>query len=76
MISRPPGVGKFQFVILASLRAAQLIRGCPAKIESGHKCTVTALLEVSQGKIAQVSALDAMKDEVIPADAVLAAVAL
>lgn len=76
MISRPPGVGKFQFVVLASLRAAQLIRGCPARVDGGHKCTVTALLEVSQGKVTQMAAVDAAKGEGIPADAVLAAVAV
>lgn len=53
MISRPPGVGVFKFVVVASLRAAQLIRGCPAKIDVGvHKPIVTALLEVSYGIVA------------------------
>ena len=28
VIQRPTGIGAFQFVILATLRAAQLLRGC------------------------------------------------
>lgn len=54
MIQRPPGVGAFQFVVLAKLRAAQLIRGCTPKIVSDHKKTVTAQLEVADGKVMQV----------------------
>lgn len=52
-MQRPSGVGAFQFVILASLRAAQLMRGCTPRIEGVHKNTVTAQLEVSQGKVSQ-----------------------
>jgi hypothetical protein len=51
LMQRPPGVGTFEFVILASLRAAQLMRGCRPKIDAVHKNTVTAQLEVSQGKV-------------------------
>jgi hypothetical protein len=50
---RPPGVGAFQFVILSSLRAVQLTRGCRPRIDGIHKHTVTAQLEISQGKIVQ-----------------------
>ena len=53
MTLRPAGIGKFQFVILASLRAAQLMRGCVPRIEGAHKNTVMAQLEVSEGKVVQ-----------------------
>ena len=53
-LQRPEGVGTFQFVVLAKLRAAQLMRGCLPKVEGGHKMTVTAQLEVSAGKVMQV----------------------
>ena len=53
MTLRPAGIGKFQFVILASLRAAQLMRGCLPRIEGAHKNTVMAQLEVSEGKVVQ-----------------------
>ena len=50
---RPDGMGKFQFVVLASLRAAQLQRGCTARVDGGHKATVTAQFEVAEGKVTQ-----------------------
>jgi DNA-directed RNA polymerase omega subunit len=54
---RPNGMGKFHFVVLASLRAAQLQRGCTPRVEftaGAHKPTVTAQFEVSEGKVTQV----------------------
>ena len=54
MIQRPEGVGAFQFVVLATLRAAQLIRGCTPRVDGMHKATVTAQLEVAEGKVMQV----------------------
>lgn len=57
-MQRPAGIGAFQFVVLASLRAAQLTRGCLPRVEGDHKRTVTAQLEVSQGKVLQVAAVD------------------
>lgn len=53
MIQHPPGLGAFQFVVLASLRAVQLTRGCRPRIDGIHKHTVIAQLEVSQGKVVQ-----------------------
>ena len=48
----PRTTGKFEFVVLATLRAAQLMRGCVPKIATnGHKHTVIALLEVAGGEI-------------------------
>jgi hypothetical protein len=52
-IRRPPGMGAFQFVVLAKLRAAQLMRGCRPRVDGFHKATVTAQLEVSEGKVSQ-----------------------
>jgi len=53
VIHRPSGIGAFQFVILASLRAVQLTRGCRPRVDGVHKNTVLAQLEVSVGKVAQ-----------------------
>jgi hypothetical protein len=52
-MQRPLGVGAFQFVILASLRAVQLTRGCRPRLDGVHKHTVMAQLEVSQGMVIQ-----------------------
>ena len=49
----PTGIGTFQFVVLASLRAIQLTRGCRPRIDGDHKNTVIAQIEVSQGKVVQ-----------------------
>ena len=57
VIQRPSGVGAFQFVVLASLRAAQLVRGCRPKVDGLHKATVIAQLEVSAGIVMQVLTL-------------------
>ena len=51
MIQRPPGIGAFEFVVLTSLRAAQLTRGCRARVDGGHKVIVTAQCEVAEGKV-------------------------
>ena len=50
------GIGAFHFAVLASLRAAQLMRGCPARVDGLHKHTVIAQLEVSQRKVTQMFA--------------------
>lgn len=54
MIHRPPGIGAFQFVVLASLRATQLASGCRPKVGGLHRNAVVAQLEVSEGKVVQV----------------------
>jgi hypothetical protein len=56
VIQRPPGVGAFQFVVLATLRAAQLMRGCRPRVEGIHKATVMAQCEVAEGKVTQLVA--------------------
>jgi hypothetical protein len=56
MINRPKNVGAFQFVVLATLRAAQLMRGCTPRVDGIHKATIIAQLEVSEGKVLQLFA--------------------
>jgi RNA polymerase Rpb6 len=54
VIHRPPGMGAFQFVVLATLRAAQLMKGCRPRVERGvHKSTIIAQVEVAEGKVQQ-----------------------
>lgn len=55
MIQRPSDLGKFEFVILSTLRAAQLMRGCRPRVDGVHKATVIAQLEVATGKVAPMS---------------------
>lgn len=49
---RPMGMSTFEFVVVSSLRAAQLMRGCTARVDGDHKIIVTAQLEVAAGAIA------------------------
>ncbi len=51
MVKRPAGVGVFEFSVMAGLRALQLSRGCTPRVEGDHSVSVTAQLEVSEGKV-------------------------
>ena len=50
-IRRPLGMGGFQFAVLSTLRAKQLIRGCTPRVDGNHKLTVLAQFEVADGKV-------------------------
>ena len=51
MVHRPTGIGAFEFAVLASLRAAQLCRGCLPRVEGDHCRSVTAQMEVAAGAV-------------------------
>lgn len=51
MIRRPANMSAFEFVILSGLRTAQLTRGCIPRIDGVHKRTITAQMEVAEGKV-------------------------
>jgi DNA-directed RNA polymerase subunit K/omega len=56
-VCRPSRVGAFEFVVVSTLRAAQLMRGCTPKVECGtHKHTVVAQHEVATGRVARIAA--------------------
>jgi DNA-directed RNA polymerase subunit K/omega len=65
MVRPPPGVSAFEFVVLASLRAAQLTRGCTPRVEGTHKRVVIAQLEVSSGLVARAVSNDVVVREPI-----------
>ena len=70
MIMRPPDMGRFEYVVLASLRAKQLTRGCLPRVTGTHKSAVTARMEVSEGKvIASLEAPAAALEDAVSADA-------
>jgi len=71
VIQRPPGLGAFQFVVLAKLRAAQLIRGCLPKVDGTHSTAIAALMEVAEGKVIQVFAAPVVLAEPAAAISVL-----
>jgi DNA-directed RNA polymerase subunit K/omega len=53
MVHRPDEMNAFEFVVVASLRAAQLMRGCTPRISTREKTITTAQLEVAGGKVAR-----------------------
>lgn len=51
MVQRPTALNAFEFAVLAGLRACQLARGCTPRVHGSDKVTVTAQMEVAEGKI-------------------------
>ena len=51
MIHRSADSNVFEFVRVAALRAAQLMRGCQPRVPPSHKPILTAQLEVIAGKV-------------------------
>ena len=51
MVHARAGLGSFEFVVLSSLRVAQLVRGCTPRVPSTHKHVTTAQLEVAAGTV-------------------------
>lgn len=51
MVHRSSESNAFEFVRIASLRTAQLVRGCTARVIVGHRPVITAQLEVVAGKV-------------------------
>ena len=50
----PYGMGRFEFVRIAALRAAQLKRGCTPRVPASDKATTTAQREVAEGKVCRI----------------------
>jgi DNA-directed RNA polymerase subunit K/omega len=51
---RPTDTNAFEFVILSSLRTAQLMRGCVPRVQPAGKPAATAQREVAEGKVRQI----------------------
>ena len=55
MVNRSPLANSFEFVIIASLRAQQLQRGCIQRVLGAHKFTTLAQMEVVAGKVGRLA---------------------
>lgn len=64
MITLPEDANSFEFARVASLRAAQLMMGCTARVERASKHTVTAQREVAEGKVARIPLVEGSKDAI------------
>jgi DNA-directed RNA polymerase subunit K/omega len=58
MVKRPVGMNAFEFVVLSSLRAAQLHLGCTPRVEQSAKVAVTAQHEVAERKVLPLRQID------------------
>ena len=57
MLQPPLGMSQFEFVVLSSLRAAQLTRGCVPRLAGPHKNAVMAQMEVAERKVVRAAEL-------------------
>jgi DNA-directed RNA polymerase subunit K/omega len=53
MVSRPATYNSYEFVVVASLRAKQLLAGCVPHVEGEHSAAVKAQMEVAGGRVAR-----------------------
>ena len=56
MVRCPRDMNAFEFAVVAGLRAAQLQRGCTARVERSQKHAVTAQQEVAQRQVRRMPA--------------------
>ena len=54
MIGRPFDSNAYEFVMIASQRAHQLMAGCVPRLTGEHKATTMAQMEVAAGKTGRV----------------------
>jgi DNA-directed RNA polymerase subunit K/omega len=54
VVQRPHGTNPFEFVVVAGLRAAQLMRGSIPRVDRAHKVITTAQLEVAAGLVSRI----------------------
>lgn len=55
MVTRPPDFNAYEFVVLSSLRAKQLLAGCVPHVAGVHSAATMAQMEVAGGRIVRAS---------------------
>ena len=55
MVTRPVHLNAYEFVVVAALRAQQLLAGCTPKVEGDHGPATMAQLEVAAGRVRRAS---------------------
>ena len=56
LVTRPPAFNAYEFVVISSLRAKQLLSGCVPRLEGDHSASTMAQMEVAGGKVGRASA--------------------
>lgn len=67
MVIRPPHINAYEFVVVSSLRAKQLLAGCVAHFAEPHNAATMAQMEVAAGRIARVDGeIDSARPSSVP----------
>ena len=53
MVNRPPAYNSYEFVVVSSLRAKQLLAGCVPHVVGEHTAAIAAQMEVAEGRVAR-----------------------
>ena len=59
MTIRPAHVNAYEFVVVSSLRAQQLLAGCTARLPGAHSATTMAQMEVAAGCVKRAATAEA-----------------
>jgi DNA-directed RNA polymerase subunit K/omega len=51
MVTRPEHLNRYEFVVLAALRAKQLLAGCTPRVAGDHTVATRAQMEVADGLV-------------------------
>ena len=51
MVTRPPHLKAYEFVVVSALRAQQLLAGCTPRLAGEHSPMTMAQMEVADGRI-------------------------
>jgi DNA-directed RNA polymerase subunit K/omega len=58
MVIRPVNMNAYEFVVVSSLRAKQLLAGCVARLAGSHNAATMAQMEVAAGHVQRVDGDD------------------
>jgi hypothetical protein len=53
VVNRPRHYNSYEFVVVSSLRAKQLLAGCLAQVAGDHTAAIAAQMEVADGRVAR-----------------------
>jgi DNA-directed RNA polymerase subunit K/omega len=53
MVNRPVTYNSYEFVVVSSLRAKQLLAGCVSRVAGEHTPAIKAQMEVAEGQVAR-----------------------
>jgi DNA-directed RNA polymerase subunit K/omega len=54
-VLRPARFNAYEFVVIAALRAKQLLAGCTPRLDGDHSAATMAQMEVAAGRVARTS---------------------